>query len=393
MRPALLILAIVHACTSPDHDSSFAFSQNPAKNAASLPHLTKGPGGLHISWVETGDAITVLKYATFNEAWSPDERVASGNNWFVNWADYPTIVEDANGNMVAHFLQKSSTETFSYDIMLATKKAGETWSMPFGAHDDETLTEHGFVTILPNHDGTFTAAWLDGRNTGGGHGHGSGGAMTLRTARIALDGSITEEKELDNRICDCCQTGGVMTGDGPLFAYRDRSENEIRDMAFVRKTPDGWIEPASVYADNWEIAGCPVNGPRLASDGRTIAVAWFTAPDQQSGVKVAFWNGEAFQDPIIVDESSPMGRVDIVLINETTAAVSWLDKTGDIVEIKYRIVANDGRMGSEQIVTATSEKRSSGFPQMEYLDGSLYFAWTDVSDSLPRILTKQILVD
>ena len=61
-------------------------------------------------------------------------------------------------------------------------------------HDDNTFSEHGFVSSIPYKDG-FMVSWLDGRNTttkksDSGHDQ---GAMTLRTAIINLEGALTED--------------------------------------------------------------------------------------------------------------------------------------------------------------------------------------------------------
>ena len=35
----------------------------------------------------------------------------------------------------------------------------------------------------------------------------------------------------------------------------------------------------AVYNDGWKIAACPVNGPAVAANGKRVALAWFTAPN------------------------------------------------------------------------------------------------------------------
>ena len=228
-------------------------------------------------------------------------------------------------------------------------------------------------------------AWLDGRNTGGGDhgsegGHSSGGAMTIRTAVLGMNGALTGEAELDNRVCDCCQTGGTITADGAVIAYRDRSAAEIRDISFVKLSNSTWSNPQTINDDNWNISGCPVNGPRMTSLGNTVATAWFTAADGQANVKIAFSSSsDSFAEAIVVDETSPLGRVDVILLDEETAMVSWLDNQGKPA-IKYRTVKSDGTMNEPAIVSETSESRGSGFPQMTSLDGQVYFAWTSYEE-------------
>jgi len=65
--------------------------------------------------------------------------------------------------------------------------------------------------------------------------------------------------------------------EGPIVAYRDRSDTEIRDIYVSRSVGSNWSQPVAVHRDNWQIAACPVNGPALSADGTAVALAWFTA--------------------------------------------------------------------------------------------------------------------
>lgn len=396
----LSLIIILSFCTQPkdENPSNVEDLAAPTASNSSLPYLVKGEDGrLYLSWVEKKDSNRVVfKFSSLEaDSWETPETIAEGNNWFVNWADYPMMAVDKDGNKIAHYLAKSSSGTYSYDINVLTKKADSSdWSLPLPPHTDNTPTEHGFVTILPNNDASFTLAWLDGRNTGettSHDHHGSNGAMTIRTAVVNMEGYLSYEAELDNRVCDCCQTSGVMTEEGPLFVYRDRSVDEIRDMAFVIKSNGSWTEPRLVDEDNWSISGCPVNGPRATSYQGTVAVAWYTAALERPKVKVAFKTGESFEESIVIDDTSPVGRVDIVMIDNQSAVVSWLDG-GKNPAIKYRVVNQNGSMSPVFVVAETSEERGSGFPQLELHDGWLYFAWTDMGD-VDQIRMKKVALD
>lgn len=384
---------------NPTENSALQNVESPAESNASLPYLIKGGDDLlYMSWVEKRDSGWIdLKYSVQKEDfWQTPEVIASGNDWFVNWADYPMMAVDKQGNMIAHFLAKSSSGTYSYDVNVVYKPVGSEWSEPIIPHDDGTPTEHGFVTMLPKNDGTFLLSWLDGRNTrDGDHNshdeHGSGGTMTIRTATLDMMGNLTHEAELDSRVCDCCQTGSAITPSGSVVVYRDRTEEEMRDMSFVRLVDNNWTEPKAVNSDGWKIAGCPVNGPRIAAYENTVATAWFTAAEGIAKVKVAFMDdsGESFQEPIIVDDSVSVGRVDIVMIDNQSAYVSWLDLEGETPLIKFRKVSKDGSMSDPIIVSETSASRGSGFPQMEVIDGTLFFAWTNVEEDKTSVSLSQ----
>jgi hypothetical protein len=139
------------------------------------------------------------------------------------------------------------------------------WSKPLVPHRDKTQTEHGFVSLIPLSDGRLGAVWLDGRNMKNmkkteEHAPASE-SMTLRYAAIDTNANLSDETQLDERVCECCQTSAAVTSQGPIAVYRDRSLGEVRDIYLVQQVNGSWTPPQPVFADNWQINGCPVNGP------------------------------------------------------------------------------------------------------------------------------------
>jgi len=357
-----------------------------------------GESNLHISssnqpilsWVEyANDSTDALVLAQLkNEKWDTFNIVAYGQNWFVNWADFPSIVSYPNKDrLAAHWLQKSAAGTYDYDIRIAqSMDNGKTWGDSFVLNQDGIAAEHGFVSLVPISETSIFATWLDGRytkteNGSDGHENGHGGAMTLRMAYIHPDNTITQDRELDNQVCDCCQTSAALTSNGMIVAYRDRLEGEIRDISIVRQVGFDWTQPRRIFEDNWEIAGCPVNGPKIVAEGQRVAIAWFTMARDTAKVQVAFSSnaGASFSEPIRVDEGNPLGRVDLVLI-EGGAIVSWLENKSNWAEIKLQKVNKEGRVGTPKLLTKTSPARASGFPILEKLDHQLLLAWTEITD-------------
>jgi hypothetical protein len=185
-----------------------------------------------------------------------------------------------------------------------------------------------------------------------------------------------------------------MASAGPVVVYRDRTEDEIRDIYIARMVDGAWTEGRAVSDDGWHIAGCPVNGPAVVADGQNVVVAWFTAPEDVARVKVAFSNdgGVTFGTPVVVDDGNPMGRVDLVLTEDGEAIVSWLE-TGDGsgAEVKLRRVSGDGTASGSASVTTSSAERASGFPQLiQHSDGSLMMAWTDVGSEDARVRVARV---
>ena len=100
------------------------------------------------------------------------------------------------------------------------------------------------------------------------------------------------------------QTAAAVTAEGPIVAYRDRSEGEIRDIYISRLAGGTWSEPAPVHRDNWKIAACPVNGPALSANGRQVAIAWFTAQGEEGHVFAAFSSDPGTARPLAVPKNA-----------------------------------------------------------------------------------------
>ncbi len=362
------------------------------------PNLfVSGNEQIMLSWVEyLNDTTDALLFSKLEKGkWSEPNEIANGSDWFVNWADFPSLATFYRkpDNVAAHWLQKSANGTYDYDVRIALSgDGGQHWVPSFIPHRDGAAAEHGFVTMFPLQNGRMFAVWLDGRNTKGSEGHNDShahsGAMTLRTAEFDEAGNLSEEAELDARVCDCCQTDAVLTDSGPVVVYRDRSDEEIRDIAIVRKVNGQWSAPKRVHEDNWEISGCPVNGPGIAAQGNNIAIAWFSAPENKGQVNVIFSKdaGKTFTDPIRIDDGDPIGRVDVVFAKPEMALVSWIEQVEKGGEIRLAKVSAEGKIGESIIATQTGISRQSGFPILEKLEQDFLLAWTMV-DSITTVKT------
>ena len=407
LSSALLLILLIVACKNASKETDKKVSEStdnkisklkllpsPADSVSAEPYLFTDKNGLvYLSWVGKTKENSLLKFATLNnEQWSEPLTISTGENWFVNWADYPLLAADGAKNMVAHFLEKSEKGTYTYDIKLITSAdLGKTWSHSKILHDDGKKAEHGFVSMIPYEDNYFIS-WLDGRHAAtegqGGHDEGHHGQMTIRGATIDKQGNKSAEWELDNRVCDCCQTSAAITTNGPVVVYRDRSEEEIRDISIVRYVNGHWTSPKIIFPDNWKIDGCPVNGPRADAYGNNLVLAWFSSPDKKAQVNIVFSTdgGATFTAPIRIDEGKGIGRVDVVMLDEKSAVVSWME--GAV--IKAVKVYTNGKKENSMIIASSAESRSSGFPQVTKSGANLIFAWTDEKEKTIKVATLSL---
>ncbi|MDR8391589.1 hypothetical protein NC796_10585 [Aliifodinibius sp. S!AR15-10] len=393
-----LSLLLISGCDQPVGLQTIT---TPASSPSMLPFLTKdNSGSLYLSWVESdSNGETLLKYAKYsNSRWTSPKQIAKGSDWFVNWADYPAVVTSDSDLMAAHWLHKVPGGTYAYDIKMAVSNHSGGQSV-LSPHYDETATEHGFVSMAALNNDKFLAVWLDGRQTADRAPDEYGDlakAMTLRSAEINRDGEVTGKRQIDDSVCDCCQTSLAKIKKGAIVAYRNRTERELRDIHVSRYRQGSWSEPVAVHADGWKIGGCPVNGPVVKASGDTVLVAWYTAANESKTVKAAysFDGGATFASPVIInDEAEPLGRVDAGFLTPDLAAITWMGKRGDEAILKVRTLQTaTGRTGKVTDITVMSLDRKSGFPQIEYLGNTLFFAWTALEEQ-PQIKMGSISLE
>lgn len=368
----------------------------PAGSAAAQPSLSRGAdGAVNLSWIERSGNGHRLKFARYADArWSATRTIAEGDNWFVNWADFPSTTQLPDGTLWAHNLVKSAKGTYAYDVVLyRSSDGGNTWSAPIRVNDDGTPTEHGFATLWPWSKHELAIAWLDGRNTGGGnhdahagHGDATGNMMTLRAAVYDGKGRKTAEWPLDASTCDCCQTDAAVTDNGPVIIYRDRDPQEIRDVFTVRHADGQWQTPKAVAADQWHMPACPVNGPALAANGRSVWAAWYTGSGNAPKIRVAYSgnSGGAFLPARTVRSSAEvLGRVDLAA-DAGGAWLLWSEESGEqSLWLKRFAKTTDHGDKPLRLATLKGHGHGTGFARMQQTAHGLYVVWTDVVDGRP----------
>lgn len=379
----LLLLAFLAVVSSP---SPVVREVPPPTGAGSgMYSLAAAPdGAVYLSWIEPDSAGEhVLRVARFEQGrWGVPTTIARGANWFVNWADHPSIAVMPDGSLAAHWLVNNEKKggQYGYGLRIArSHDRGATWREVYAAGRHLTSGYAGFLSFLAQPAG-LSAAYLMPPDVGAGGAteeHGSDHRQTLRYVRLRPDGTVVGDDVIDDDTCSCCTTDVAVSAGGPIVVYRDHT-GETRDISVVRFRGGKWSAPRPVHRDGWKIAGCPTNGPVLAVDGRRTAVAWFTAADDQPRVKLAWSNDEAasFGAPVRIDSGNPIGWPGIALLDDGSAVVSWLEALGEGVgEIRLRRVTPDGRTQEPLTIARTASGRSSGIPQLVRAGRTLVVAW------------------
>lgn len=387
MRRRLIIssLLVLAACDSAGPGTQIEYLENPAATGSMAPNLALGPdGAVVMSWIEPDGDGHALKFSALQDsAWSPSRTAARGDDWFVNWADFPSVVPLSASFWAAHWLVRQPAGGYAYDVFIShSLDGGESWSAPRKPYDDDSPTEHGFVSLFPDGDG-LAAIWLDGRYM-----LDDGRGMTLRSARFDRNLALDYKEEIDGLTCDCCPTDVALTDRGAVAVYRDRTPEEIRDIAVSRFIDGEWTPGRNLSNDNWHMPACPVNGPKIDALGHHVTVAWFTAADDRPRVQIA-WSadaGENFSEPTEVASGHVYGRVGVAMLDNGDAVVSWLADTGDGNAALFAArVDRQGTVGPAVDISRCEHMSPLSTPQLVKTGGDIVAAWTVVRDGTTRV--------
>ena len=165
-RFAVLALALLPTASRPS-DPVLDF-QGPA--GSGKPFLTRtAAGGLLATWFEPrGGQRNALRVAERRAGrWNAAVTVAEREDFFVNWADFPSVIESGDGKWLVHWLQRTAAKPYAYHVRVTSSPdRGRSWSAPATVHGDRSDTEHGFVAMVPRPGGGADLVWLDGRPMG-----------------------------------------------------------------------------------------------------------------------------------------------------------------------------------------------------------------------------------
>lgn len=365
------------------------FGTGTADTAA--PSLHRGPDGtVLLTYGGPGlrDGESTLWHSELSpdrSSWSDPRAIISSSRLMVNWADFATLTTASDGTLWAQWFQRSSDpHGWSYSGWFARSvDGGDTWSTPAPLGQE-------FVSLAPLSGGRIMAVWLESVGEPSAKGQSKepetyAPQMRLAAGLLEPDGSTSKQWVLDGDVCTCCQTSlAVLPGDRLLVTYRGRAPGEIRDNKVATFDGAEWSEPFLLHPDGWVIPGCPVNGPAADARGDVVAVAWFTAAGGVTRVQAKFSvdGARTFGGPIAIGLGRPLGRLDIAMLADGSALVSWLEAggEGDNAGLYVRRIFQDGSSSVAQLVAPASAARASGFARMAATDGEglpVVVAWTD----------------
>lgn len=358
---------------------------SPAADTGTAPQLTTSNGGVILSWFASHDETTSLMFSeriaagpSGTSGWTPPTTVASGSDWFVTDADVPSVLQLADGTLVANWLKSTDPAAEAYDLVLSySKDAGKTWARPFTPHHDGTKTQHGFASFFEAPAGGVGVVWLDGRNQMLHATSPGGGSMSIWSATYDRDWKQTSDQAIDTRVCECCPTGVAVTSSGPVAAFRNLDETNLRNVHTSRFENGAWTPSQPVHDDGWRLDACPINGPAVSARGSAAVVAWYSAKDDMGKAYAAFSSdaGRTWGAPIRLDEAASLGHVDVELLDDGSAVATWMEFASERADLRVRRIEPSGTQSAA--IKVSGDGRPAGTPRVARKGDELVFAWVE----------------
>ena len=111
--------------------ASVLFGQTPpVKSGSKFPNLLVENDHLAMTWFEVNGADKRLLFSELNkEQWSSPVTIASSGNFFLNWADFPSLYSLGGDTLAVHYLEKSGRGTYDYNVKVSfSYNHGKTWT-------------------------------------------------------------------------------------------------------------------------------------------------------------------------------------------------------------------------------------------------------------------------
>jgi len=371
----IITLLSVSLITNANNQSNVTIDikDSPAK-FGKAPQLSVSNDSLLLSWTElnSDESLAQLKFATYkNNQWSAPITVAQGSNWFVNYADYAKVTPLSSLHLIASWLEFDTNSNFYYHFKISQSfDGGQSWSLPISpisqSHDQG---EHGFLSII-NFNNKALLAWISTVGDG----------FEIQSSTLDKKNQFSDIITIDDSSCSCCHTDMINHNNQALLVYRDRTINEIRDIALTSLQNKTWSKPKIINHDNWQINGCPVNGPVLSSNASGYAVAWFNAANNRPQLQIMAKNNSLKTIIHNLDNDEPLGYTDATAIDDERVVISWLSIQDDNVLLKLRIFNINTLLLEKKINSLVTDM--SGFPSITYFERKIYITYSTPSGQI-----------
>ena len=202
----------------------------------------------------------------------------------------PRVAWSARGGAPPELVVLWTARGATTEIKLARSlDNGRTFTPAVSLQASGAAGDRGWPALTVDRSGTAHAIWLDHRGlvehkpgeASSDHEGPDGALMAQRSGLfyVAANDAPAAEKRITTGVCYCCKTALAAGKRGELYAaWRHVYPGNIRDIAFsVSRSAGPFAAPVRVSEDQWELNGCPDDGPAMAvDDSGTVHLVWPT---------------------------------------------------------------------------------------------------------------------
>jgi hypothetical protein len=398
---------------------------------------TVGVPGLaneHVSAATDGDELVVLAWSASSDAtgtnifsavstdggasFSPPVRVnAVERQANVNGEQPPrvAVVREPDGRRAIVVLWTAKGPDGTALLSARSGDGGRSFGATTPLPGVDAPGNRGWESLAAGGDGQLFAVWLDHRDTaspGSSHAaHHQHGATASRAGDgveraqrsqlfvSSLDGSL-EPRGIARGVCYCCKTAVTTGPDGTVYAaWRHVYEGNRRDIAFTMSRDAGrsFDPPVRVSEDNWQLDGCPENGPALAIDGAgRIHVTWPTLVEGAGGETLKLFHassldGRTFTPRTELPTSGAASHPQLIVTPDDALIVAWDEQRSGERHVAAALAerAADGRLAFSRLTVGGGET-TGAYPALAATASHAVVAWPRRRPDSKTIIVQRI---
>jgi len=346
----------------------------PSIDKARTPRLSSLSNGMLLSWVDISSPVKKLKFSRFiDNQWSKPQIVQQGTNWFINYADYASITALDDSHYVASWLEHTGRRWIDYRFLVSQSfDAGKSWSKPSSPIANNIKGQNGFLSVQINGSNPLFV-WISS----------IGKDYAVQSASLNSKGEWLNLETVDTSSCSCCHTDMSRFGDQILMVYRDRTQDEIRDISLASLKNDQWKEQSIIENDGWKINGCPVNGPSITATESGYVIIWFSAANDIPAVKIKSFSVLAEEQTKTLGDDKVSGRVDSAKVSESQVMMIWLSENKKTTVNLQMIDLKNNNFSPEQ--SFPIENGVIGFPSISVFQNRLYITYETLKHEIKML--------
>jgi hypothetical protein len=370
------------------------------------------------SSASTGTNIFAAVSADGGRSFSTPTRVnAVDRQANVNGEQPPRVVvaRERDGSAAIVVLWTAKGENGTALLSARSTDGGHTFAASTPMPGVDAPGNRGWESLATGGNGELYALWLDHRDTvraragqamhqhehDGEAGAAMDGASRAQRSQLfvgALDGTLAP-RSVARGVCYCCKTALAIGAEGAIYAaWRHVYEGNRRDIAFTVSRDGGrsFEPPVRVSEDQWQLDGCPENGPALGVDvHQRIHVVWPTLVRRAGEETLALFHassadGRDFSPRAALPTSGAAYHPQLVVTPDGGLLVAWDELEGG----QRRVKVARGRPGDGGVFgfapVVLGEERLGAYPAVAGAAGHAVIAWARRGDDGATIAVTRL---